>query len=814
MSVHTRVNENLNDKHIHQEEQRRLNRTLKEIASQLTQAREITDGRLSQVISTRTEMWQNAPKVIRDFDDAVVFNQIRQVLEQQEREYGISKQIIPRLERLKQSAYFGRIDFRPKDQSDTSAIYIGTTSLVERSSGQHLIYDWRAPISSLFYDNEPGPAQFEAAGEAIEGSLLLKRQYKVEGDTIVYLFDTDLKIDDDMLQSILGRTAEPRMRTIVQSIQREQNRAIRDEHHDLLIVLGPAGSGKTSIALHRVAYILYRDRGRIDSEGIVIVSPNEIFGDYISRVLPDLGEENTPQMTFSNLAMAQLHTLTTERPLTVETPDHQLEYLFSTNNFSNEDSPARATDAYGTRKVEIAFKGSYGFYKALCAHINKLTTGTSIPFASVTWNGREIVSRDDLRTLLTETYNYLPFRNRLEKIARRISFLMEPIEEQRLNEVQQALIDDPDEPHMNKRELIARARSIVADETADIKSKVKQMTTFDTLHSYASLFHNADALWTALDDKHQTLFSKKDVQSMCQSTVARIRAGNITAEDVAPLLAFFALLGDVKGYDQVKHVVIDEAQDYTALHFEALRSMFPKATFTLVGDPDQSIHPVQPELDWNVVPSILGAKRSQTVSLLTSYRQTEQLAKFARGILPREGIHIIDRPGEKPRVLFMRERKENQPGNSADNKQRAARIALDEIGRWRDEGFELIAIICKTTAESERVYAALHAQMKKKDHTNQPNKYNFPVTLATAEDDTMEPGVVVIPAYLAKGLEFDAVLIPDVGKDMYTDESERKLFYTACTRALHRLTLIASGEPSPLLEMIDPELYVSVGDIQ
>lgn len=745
-------------------EERRLARTLAEVRRQLERLRALIRERRDQVVETRTFMWQELPNIPRDWDEIIEFTQHRELLGQQERDYVLYRDMIPRLERMENSPYFGRIDFVEAGSSRRAVYYIGIAALVEEATGEHLVYDWRAPVSSMFYDFEPGPAHYTAAGGKIHGELLLKRQYRIQRGRLEYLFDTDLKIDDDILQDMLGKNVDRRMRAIVQSIQREQNRVIRDEAHRLLIVQGPAGSGKTSIALHRVAYFLYRYRGALSSENIAVLSPNEIFTDYISGVLPELGEENMRQFTLPEIAAKLL-------PVPPEGLADQLERLLTSQ-------PPK-----GSPWVEgIAFKGSPQFLEILNRYVKRLESGAELPLSDIEYRGQKVIDRGEMLRLVRDTYSYLPYVKRLEKLARRILYLIEPLQQQRLQEVRAQLEADPDNTRATRAEIRRMSRAIVQGELQPLHDRLQQLATIDTLALYLELFRRPELLKELAGD----LELPAAIDAIARATRARLENGEIAYEDVAPLLYLKAALGEAEGFDEIRHVVVDEVQDYSAVHFAAMRRLFSKATFTLLGDVNQAIHPYLHAPDFETILKIFAEPRSHVVRLTKSYRNTRQIAAFAKGILtggsePAEAIEPIERDGPLPLLIRVQD------------EQGLLKAAAESIRRLQEAGCETIAVICRTAAESRAVYDALSAVT--------------PLWLVTKDDRAFRGGTLVIPSYLAKGLEFDGVVVYDAGAGTYHSEAERKLLYTVCTRALHHLVLGCLGEPSPLLAAVDPQLY-------
>ena len=290
-------------------ESERLERVLTETLVQLENRRNSTERFREDVKDIQRQMTEDVNLTLQsltDLEGAAQANQYLAEMKRQVQKYQHSDMLARRLERVYANPYFGRMDFQEDGDPKAEQLYLGIATLVDEKTGEYLIYDWRAPVSSMYYDSETGGAFYSAPMGTIEGNILLKRQYRIVGGEIDLMFDSSLKIDDDILQEILSRSADNRMKTIVTSIQREQNRIIRDDSHRLLVVQGAAGSGKTSIALHRAAYLLYRYKDTVKADNILIFSPNKIFNDYISSVLPELGEESILQTTFWDYAYNML----------------------------------------------------------------------------------------------------------------------------------------------------------------------------------------------------------------------------------------------------------------------------------------------------------------------------------------------------------------------------------------------------------------------------------------------------------------------------------------------------------------------------
>lgn len=747
-----------------QQEAERLNGVLAEIHDQLDQVKAALLQRKGEVITARTAMWEELPHQIQDFDDVVEMTQNQLLLDAQEREYRQAAEKARRLEKMASSPYFGRIDFAEEGAPKPEAIYIGIASLIDDESGEHLVYDWRAPISSLFYDFERGPAEYATSAGVIRGSIALKRQYKIVKGRLEYLFDTDLKIDDDILQDTLAQRVDERMRAIVQSIQREQNRAIRDESHRVLIVRGPAGSGKTSVALHRIAFLLYRFREELRADQIVVLSPNEIFSDYISGVLPELGEENMREETFTRYARRLLGD-----GWQIEEAHRQIERLLDAKE-----------DARKAENAAVRFKSSTRFFEALERYVALLESGAGLPYDDVVHRGKVIVARDELLNLFRETYSYLPVAKRFDKVKRRILYLIEPLEEARTKEIERELGQKDEHIHTPHRELRRIARTLAREEFRPIRERAEAWARYDVFQLYASLFKEKRLASEVLADL------PPEWERIRKATLSALGRRFVAYEDVAPAFFLAVSLGFAEPALDMRHVVIDEAQDYTLFHFAGLAKLFPRATFTILGDWNQAIHPLVEPAAPEAVRAVMGAEDDALVPLHKSYRSTLEISEFARAILQGEASEFesVARHGKKPSLVEV-----------ATAEELVTAVARQVQG-LRAEGWESIAVLCKTERESRALHARLNEVLA-----------GAKARLVSPQDRQFAQGLLVIPSYLAKGLEFDAVVIHDVGAGRFGRPQERRLLYTACTRALHRLVLCFAAPLSPLLAGVDPSLY-------
>lgn len=676
-----------------------------------------------------------------------------------------------KLSRMADNPYFGRIDFLEKSSpamtTHPEQIYIGIGTLIKANSGQILIYDWRAPVCSMFYDYELGEAEYPSPAGLIHGELQLKRQYKITNSQLEYMFDCDLKIDDELLQEILSQSVDEKMRTIVTSIQREQNRIIRDENHRLLVVQGAAGSGKTSIALHRVAYLLYKDRETITSQNILIFSPNRVFSDYISDVLPELGETNTPQLTFEDLI--QKFKVRLPQGSWLESWAEQLEYLVT----------APDNEAYRTIAAGIRLKSSPIFAEIFKNYLAYQEQNLFSFFPEISYEKRLIFSQNEWQNLWGNL-SYLPPAQRLRQIRRRISNKLKPLIKELRSREEAAIAATGEE--VNETTIKAMARLAVWLKLRPLREQIEELTTIDILAIYRQLYEDPEIV-TKLTPNGQT---PDHWETICQLTLERLKGYSIPYEDVIAILYLQGCFEGFPGDNNIRHLVIDEAQDYSVLQYEIIKQIFPKPTFTILGDLDQTVHPWFSITDFSQMTSIFGIEEAASIKLLKSYRSTSEIMAFCRALLPKDQnypeITHLNRPGSKPEIIKVL--------STNDYWDAIAQNILK-----LNENYRSIAVICKSAKDSREAYE------------NLKNKVN--INLVTKEQTFFRQGITAIPVYLAKGLEFDAVIVDRVSADKYYRLWESHLLYVACTRALHQLKLVWVDRPSPLLPMVSPDLFTS-----
>lgn len=731
-----------------------LEKVLREVKKQLKEKQNSKDNFKKEAIETQRELWENlgAISVENGMQHIGDFMQFINTMKIQKRNHEFERKLVDKYEKMILFPYFARMDFEEDREGKAEKYYIGISNLIDEDF-DFLIYDWRAPVSSMFYDYEIGSANYKCPDGIINGKISMKRQYKISDGKIDYMFDSNIKIDDEVLQDILSKSSDNKMKAIVTTIQREQNKAIRNEKYKNLIVQGPAGSGKTSVALHRIAYLLYKHRDNITSKNIVIFSPNNIFNDYISNVLPQLGEENMIQTTFKEYMHKVLEEVGDKEDYCA-----MMEKIFGD----------KSEQSYDIRIKSLKFKSSAEFVNLLKIYIKHLEK-VGRDFNDITLRGKTIISAVEIKELFYKDYKRLPLKRRLEKLKQRILYLIEPYEKTLVDKAVKEM--DESGEYLDKDEIVKRSKSLVDRAINSIVNEVKEKTRFDLMDCYKAFYEDLEDFLKMANIK----YDNESIKEIKRYTLESLGAKKINYEDQIALLFIKGAVGDIPKTEEVKYVIIDEAQDYSPLQYEVFNQLFNKANKTILGDISQSINPYMNVGNYNSVVNILKPEDTSIINLTKSYRSTMEITKFSRKILSDE-IHdeYVERSGNWPKLTGLL--------NEKDINERI----IEEVKLYKGDGHNSIGIITKNVDEAQRVYNRL------RDRIN--------VKIIISEDDEYVNDILVIPAYLAKGLEFDVVMIYNASDLKYKDEEDRLLLYTACTRALHALDIFYLGNVSLLLK--------------
>lgn len=663
---------------------------LKQIISFLKKVIGNTDASVKDHVDTLAEykdyIWSN-----KDIDP----HEIRSMRESILNHFAMGESVInkhKRLTKILAIPYFGRIDFlEKKENSKVMPIYIGIHTFYDPESRATLIHDWRAPVSSMFYDHELGEAGYRSPSGEIKGVISLKRQYRIRGGKMEFMIESALTVHDDILQKELSSNVDDKMKNIVATIQREQNQIIRNEDIRTLIIQGVAGSGKTSIALHRIAYLLYTFRDSISSKDILIISPNKVFSDYISNVLPELGEETVPETSMEQILSGVL--------------EHKYKYqtYFGLVNELLEKPSSSLID-------RIAYKASFGFISELdkfILHIEntyfkaadvKLTKYITIP--------APFIEEQYLR------FNRYPIRRRFDAMA---DYMLDMLK-------------------------IQYAFTVTTAGRNLLKKEIRLMFAGNNdIQVYKDFFK-----WT----NNPGMF--------------KMRKGHtLEYSDLAPLAYLhLALEGNGNQPFKVKHLLIDEMQDYSPIQYKVIQKLFP-CRKTVLGDAGQSVNPYGSSTAETIQKSLTA---SEIMKLCKSYRSTFEITDFAQKIHPNAELEPVARHGEKPQILQFGSAVEELSG------------IMGLISTYRKSGYKSLGIICKTEQQAREM-----ADMLK--------SYANDISFLSSQSSAFVQGIVITSAHMAKGLEFDEVIIPQTDERNYRSEIDKSMLYVAVTRAMHRLTL-------------------------
>lgn len=592
-----------------------------------------------------------------------------------------------RLRKMLEAPFFGRVDFIYDGEDEPEIFYIGIGNFAERTGMLPLIYDWRAPVSGLFYDYDKGPGSYEAPAGLIEGEIAAKWQYKVKNGKMVYAFESDTKIDDDILKQELGMNSEVQLKNIVRTIQKEQNAIIRNTHDRILAIQGAAGSGKTSVALHRIAYLLYHDREHLKSSNVLILSPNSVFSDYISHILPELGEENIQEMSFDLFAYRELKGIV---------PDCE-------DRYDQLERTMKLQDPYLTERFEEKqLEGFVGMMEGFLARLED----ELMDFRAIEYKGIQ-KTEEELINLFYFKFQNAPLLSR-----------MDAIRDYCVDEYETLLGRD-----LSEEELL------IVQEKFD-----KMYVTKDIYKIYGWLLEECG--YPSLPDVE---YEKRKLEY----------------EDVFPVLYLKYRLTGKAVHNHIKHLVIDEMQDYSYLQYVILNQIF-KCRMTILGDKAQTLDEQMRDV-LQFLPGVFDQKIRKIV-MNKSYRNTMEIARYAEKLTGVKDVELLKRHGKE----VVEEQFQTEDA------------VLDEIlskAKLGEDEYETVAIITMTEAEASTLYQILKARGEEVHYIDR-------------NSSVFKKGLTVTTFYLAKGLEFDQVfgVFQDAGNPMLNQAK-----YICATRALHEL---------------------------
>ncbi|WP_160718711.1 RNA polymerase recycling motor HelD [Bacillus sp. USDA818B3_A] len=687
---------------------------------------------------------------------------------------------LKRLESVIGKPYFSRIDFTSNSTNTEEVLYIGKVSLFDRVTQQPIIVDWRSPIANVYYDGRLGEVSYEAYGETQTGYLSLKRQYEIAGGLLKEIRDIDLTTHDELLQKSLSGKADNRLTEIVATIQNEQNEVIRASLTHPIIVQGAAGSGKTTIALHRISYFLYSFGYRFPPEKLMILAPNRLFIDYISAVLPELGVNKINQTTYIDFMKSCLG------KIKLFSPNSKLMKLLEGNGAKN------------SVQWISSFKGSLEFKEIIHRYINELEKNLA-PKEDFVVEKSVLLKGIKLKKLFLKEYTYLPIYKRMEKIKnlleddlkKKKSMMLSNLNKKYDEALDKVLYNTKMNPEKRKQIVVSlmdrkeeRKKTVEQESKAAVKKYLNSFVMKDIFTLYKELMTSPESLKkysSTLTDQECKLLSK-----YCQRIFER---GAYELEDLAPIFLMKAKLEGIDDQYKMRSIFIDEAQDYSYFQFAALKEGFETDLFTIVGDLAQGIHSYRGLNSWTpVMKEIFPNANYQT--LQKSYRTTVEIMNLANEILklmdqelPR--VEPVIRHGQKPLFKTI----------NPTNLEQVRHQLEQDISSLKKEELHSIAIIGRTDRECQKIDQLFENS-------------DLPIQLLEEKQEMKKGHIVILPSYLSKGLEFDAVLIVCLEEPYSKADLDIKLLYVSMTRPMHRLYLYGNDPADFLLNSTDSSYYV------
>lgn len=681
--------------------------------------------------------------------------------------------------------YFARIDFKESGTDKLENLYIGKMSLARDEDQEIIIVDWRAPIANLYYEGRLGQASYVSPGGNVDGELLLKRQFSINNGKLEEIFDIDITTNDEFLQTYLGANAENRLKEIVSTIQEEQNQIVRAPMWKPLIVQGVAGSGKTTIALHRIAYLIYTFEKSFEPENFMIIAPNRLFLNYISEVLPELGVERVKQTTFEDFAVE----LIGKKFKLTESND-------KLNSFVNRNFTDEQITYNNKVKQASILKTSMKFRDIIDDYIHHIEL-SFIPKTDVMLGTKIIISYEEINHLFLTQYGMWPVAQRMNEIKKTITTRLKASKEQFISQIEaecdrkvaRARVGIADE---KERQQVVLAAFEKRDRVLDKIEKHSKTLVKDYVDSLPKL--SAYEYYKKLIEDEKTfmkIVGKYSEPEACEFTrlytMKILNDKMLELEDLAPIIY---LKYKIYGMDEkipVRHIVIDEAQDFSAFQFYVLKKIVKDSSFTILGDLSQGIHSYRGVRQWDeIVNEVFEGRKCEYLTLEQSYRTTVEIMEAANKVISKfENAQFLAKP-----VI-----RHGQPVEciAVESMEAAAKRMTESIQDALNSGHKTVAVICKTMEECK-----LLLPMIKHAHRD--------MTIITGKEKEYKSGVVIVPSYLSKGLEFDVVLVANANSTNYTEnELDIKLLYVAMTRPLHKLVIYYTGDKSPLLDQIGQE---------
>lgn len=648
------------------------------------------------------------------------------------------------MKRTIKKPYFARIDFARDGEKNVEKLYIGKVGVMDEDNN-NITIDWRAPISSMYYDSNLGRTSYEAPEGTCTGEMLVKRQYEIEDGKLQSFQDVDTVSNDDLLKPYLEASVDNRLRNIVSTIQVEQNAIIREPIAKNVIVQGVAGSGKTTVALHRIAYLVYNNREKINPEQYLVIGPNKFFVNYISSVLPDLDVDNVNQLTYLELCQKSIN----EKIQLINEEEKLIKSITDMESLEYE-----------------RFKVSMRFKEALDKYVEQIDKSI-VPDEELVIKGYRILPQEIIQKIYNSIGNNIIY-NSIEKKIERVKLLLDKYIEKNNVKLERIIkrqyrekIEELSEEE--KREEILKLEYVEKELKTNFRSSIKKYFSFKT-KEILNLYYNFLCNIT----KYVEIEKINDWENKLKNNIANIKKKKVEFEDLSALIYLKVKIVGTEEYDSYRQIAIDEAQDYGDFSFYALKILFRRATFSIFGDLAQSIYQYRGIRNWNEVLNTTFEGDCELKYLLKSYRTTTEIMNSANNITKHINLEIakpVIRHGES--VEYIKYEK-----NQID-------LIEKIIKEYMKKAYVSIAIICKNDEEAKKIYKKLKER-------------NITATNIVDNENKYDGGICVITSYLAKGLEFDGVIITDASEEKYSSEKviDMKLLYVAMTRPLHELKVL------------------------
>ncbi|MBQ8299002.1 MAG: AAA family ATPase [Clostridia bacterium] len=680
-------------------------------------------------------------------------------------------QRIKNLKMVRQKPYFARVDFVEDGEEKRDAFYLGKVMVTDHDTLEQIVIDWRAPIADLYYEGRLGEATYKCPAGEIKGEIKLKRQYFFDDKGLADVMDIDITTNDEMLQPFLSANSDTRLKNIISTIQAEQNRIIRSDMWQPLVVQGVAGSGKTTIALHRIAYLIYNYDKNFFPEEFLIIAPNKFFLNYISNVLPDLGVDRVGQSTYEEIAFEVIGS-----KFEIEEPNEKLARIINNNKSEKEEKACKIIEEASIFKSSIRYKNVIDDY---IYEIEK----RMLPEDDFRIGKYIFMTKQEIAHLYYREYGNLPICRRIEEISKHLKnsvtmrngVIIKDIEEDRDYKVAKIKQEEDNE----------QIRLAMIRDVYDEADQMKKTVTKDVQKYVQKFFSNQKVLEPIkyyrefidyyLEEFASQRIPKEQIAYIKNSFDKSQRTGKIEMEDIAPLMYLKYMIHGVKTKFDLKHIVIDEAQDFSEFQFYIFKKIVKSNSLTILGDLSQGIYYYRGTQNWQkTMSTVFGVDNEpQYLTLKKTYRTTEEIMNVANQIIS----HITDKLNCALGEPVM---KNGEPVTIKEfgTEQEMYETIKERIKKLKSRNLKNIALIGKTVDDCKEIANAMSDFNENEIH------------IISDKDSEYNGGISIVPSYLSKGLEFDAVIVTNADVHNYTDsEVDTKLLYVCATRAMNTLDI-------------------------